>query len=161
MSPPGGHVARDVVEALRRDHRSLEEVLDRFESVGSGDRSEWFDRLRDTLVRHEAAEELAVYPAVRGHAAWLDRVLDDRLAEQAQTHDLIARLESVNTGTGEFRDGLVNLRQAVLDHARREERSVFEFIELEKTADERSEMGRRYERAMHGATPTPSRSGRH
>jgi hemerythrin superfamily protein len=158
----------DIVEALRLDHRSIVDMLRRFESLGAEDRSAWFDRLRQVLVRHEAAEEQTVYPAVGGEAlpdhqgahekqsasggpaASLDQAIDDRLAEQAEAHDLIARLETVNSGTEEFRKDFLRLRGAVLDHVEQEERSVIRFIELDKSLDQRDEMGRHYDRAKHG-----------
>jgi hemerythrin superfamily protein len=155
MKPASRTTGSDVIDVLRADHRSVEQMLSRFESVGAEDRSEWFDQLRDVLVRHEAAEELAVYPAVGGGTSQ-DQILDARLAEQAEVHDLIARLETVNSGTEDFRAGCLILRRAVLDHARREERSVFGLIEVDKSREERSEMGRQYERAMHGAESHPT-----
>lgn len=153
----------DIVETLRQDHRSLVEMLYRFEALGSDDRSEWFDQLRQVLVRHEAAEEQTVYPTVRDdgahqergvsgkRAASHDQVLDDRLAEQAEAHDLIARLETIKSGTEEFRRTFLRLRGAVLDHIQQEDRSVIRFIEQDRSPEERYEMGRHYDRAKHGA----------
>ena len=175
----------DIVEALRQDHRSIEHLLNRFESLGSEDRSEWFDQLRQVVVRHEGAEERTVYPAVRDavseepiashkhtashepavphkhtasqeHSVFQNQALDDRLAEQAEAHDLIARLEIVKSETEEFRKGFLRLRRAVLDHVEQEERTLIRSIEQSKSLEERHEMGRQYERAKHGAPrPTP------
>ena len=156
MRPASQTTGQDVIDVLRADHQSVERMLLRFESVDAEDRSEWFDQLRDVLVRHEAAEELAVYPAVAGGTSQ-DQALDGLLAEQAEVHDLIARLETVNSGTDDFRSGFLVLRRAVLDHAHREERIVFRLIELDKSPEVRSEMGRQYERAMHGAESHPTR----
>lgn len=159
----------EIVEALREEHRSIMGMIDRFESVGAEDRSEWFDQLRQVLVRHEAAEEQTVYPSVRGDAASQgrsssgdrarathDEVLDVRLAEQAEVHDLIARLETVNTGTDRFLREFSRLRGTVLDHVQQEERSIIRFIEQDKSPEERREMGRHYDRAKHGARGSPA-----
>ena len=156
MRPANQTIGQDVIAVLRADHRSVERMLSRFESVDAEDRSEWFDQLRNVLVRHEAAEEQAVYPAVVDGTSG-EQVLAGLLAEQAEVHDLIARLETVNSGTDDFESGFVMLRGAVVDHARREERSIFTLIERDKSEEERSEMGRHYERAMHGAESHPTR----
>ncbi len=89
-----------------------------------------------------------------------DHGLDDRLAEQAGAHDLIARLETVKSETEAFRKGFLRLRRALLDHVEQEERTLIRLIEQSKSLEERHEMGRHYERAKHGARrSTPQTAG--
>lgn len=146
--------AADIVEELRQDHRILKQMLDQFPSVDPLDRSEWFDELREILVRHEAAEDQVVYPVLRGQTASEERMLQHRAAEQARAHDRIARLETVTTGSAEFREELLTLRSEVLDHARLEEESILRLIERDWSQEERRQMGRRYSRAKRGVRAT-------
>lgn len=142
-------MSSDVVDALRADHGSIGRLFERFTRLDGQDRSEWFEHLRSVLVRHEAAEDLAVYPALRGASADQDQILDDRIAEEAMAHDLIASLETVQTGTEEFRRGISRLRRATLAHIEQEELSILLLIEQGKTSSERSEMFQQYERAKN------------
>lgn len=146
--------AADIVDELRQDHRILEQMLDRFPSIEPQDRSEWFDELREGLVRHEAAEDQVVYPGLRGRTASEERMLQHRAAEQAQAHDRIARLEAFTTESAEFRRDFLTLRSEVLDHVRLEEESIFQLIERDRSQEERRQMGRRYSRAKRGVRPT-------
>jgi hemerythrin superfamily protein len=115
----------------------------------------WFHQLRETLVRHEVAEELMVYPVLRRISAAGERTMNTRIEEQKEAEKLLLRLEDMDVRSDGFRDVFLQLRKTVLEHARREEATVFPFIEQEKTLDDRSEMARRFEMAKKLAPTHP------
>ncbi|MCU1660576.1 MAG: hypothetical protein JWR58_641, partial [Pseudonocardia sp.] len=51
----------DVITRISKDHRELEELINKVKSGGS-DKSGAFDRLCAMLLAHEHAEEEKVYP---------------------------------------------------------------------------------------------------
>lgn len=146
--------APDILDLLRRDHQAAQELLGRFESP-AGARDEWFDTVRETLVRHEVAEELVVYPAVRHTGEPGREVLEERLAEQAAATKMLSELETMELGSAEFKEAFLRLRSAVLDHAREEEDTVFPAFDSTKLDRERRFLGERYERAKHAAPSRP------
>jgi hemerythrin superfamily protein len=144
----------DIIDALTRDHREAEQLLGRYEAV-DGHRDEWFANVRESLVRHEVAEELAVYPAVRKAADGSEDMVDSRLDEQAKAEEELSKLESMDIESAEFNHAFTTLRATVLEHAQNEERTVFPVIEASTSADDRQMMGRRYERAKAAAPTHP------
>ena len=118
----------DIVESLRRDHDEARALLGRYDEVSS--REDWFCHLREALVRHEVAEEVAVYPAVR-HTGDPDKeTVDARLDEQRQAErKLLSGLEKMEVGSAEFDEAFLHLREAVSERATSEESTVFPAIE--------------------------------
>ncbi len=155
MGPMRHTVGTDIIDALTQDHRAAEQLLDRFEAIGPERRGAWFDQLRETLVRHEVAEELVVYPALKGRSAAVDKVVEARIDEQAEAEKLLAKLEKMDPREEGFAPPFVKLRRSVLDHAQREEQEIIPFIEEGKTPEERMEMGKRYEKAKRSAPTHP------
>ncbi len=142
--------APDIVDVLRRDHEQAERLLRLFKS-GAGTRADWFDNLRETLVRHEVAEELVVYPAVRHVGDPPVDVVEERLSEQAAAVVLLSELEDQALGSDAFRARFIDLRAAVLDHAHQEERTILPALAATKSEGERRVLGQRYERAKGAA----------
>ena len=143
----------DILESLRRDHEEARTLLSRYDEVG--DRQDWFCHLREALVRHEVAEEVAVYPAIR-HTGDPDKeTVDARLDEQRQAEKLLSGMEKMEVGSPEFSKAFLHLQEAVLEHAASEESTVFFAIESKKSFEQRRMMGERYERAKASAPTHP------
>jgi hemerythrin superfamily protein len=155
MSSARPALRADVVEALGQDHEALERMLNRFEAMDLDHKAPWFAQVREALVRHETAEEFAVYPKLRRISATGDTIIGARLEEHGEAEGLLAHLEDVDPRSDAFREGFSQFRRVALDHARREEATVFRLIEQEKTLQVRSEMARRYETAKKIAPTHP------
>lgn len=143
----------DIMESIRRDHAEARTLLDRYDKVGG--REDWFCHVRESLVRHEVAEELAVYPAIRHSGDPLKEVVDARLGEQRQAEKLLAAMEKMDVGCHEFDEAFTELKAAVLDHAASEESTILPAIEAQKSVEQRRMMGERYERAKAAAPTHP------
>ena len=145
----------DILTLLRRDHEAAESLLQRFDSLGARDRDEYFCEVVHTLVGHEVAEEIVLYPAVRDDGPEGERVAEARLAEQSQAEKLLANMEHDDTSTAAFVTNFTALRRAVLEHAKAEEATVFPLLESSTTSQDRQELGTRYAKAKDRAPTHP------
>jgi hemerythrin superfamily protein len=146
-------MAEDIVTLLKTDHETAKALLQRFDSL-SGDREGYFCEVVHTLVGHEVAEELVLYPIVREIPTG-DAVADSRIAEQAEAEQLLADMESDDPSSVEFIQKFYKLRSAVLEHAEAEESTVFPLLEQNTSTQQRAEMGSRYSKAKDRAPTHP------
>ena len=82
-------MSADVLTMLKQDHQAAEALLRRFDTVEGSQRDGYFCEVVQTLVGHEVAEELVVYPAIRTAPDGV-AVADARLSEQAKAEELLA-----------------------------------------------------------------------
>ena len=144
--PPDG-----VVNLLSQDHQSAEQRLDEFMESDPEARPELFWKLTDELVRHEVAEEVVVYPAVRKLGR--DSIANARIAEQSEAEEQLARMEKLEPSAPEFMAEFTDLRAAVLEHAKREESEVFSLL-ANAPSELQVELGQRYQTAKRAAPTT-------
>jgi hypothetical protein len=117
----------DVVALLTQDHEAIRERLLECEDAMPEDRAALFWELTVELIRHEVAEEVVIYPALRNEPTGAD-VADARRAEEAAAEKQLAHMEKLDPTTEEFVGALRDLRAAVLTHAAREEAEVFPLL---------------------------------
>lgn len=119
----------DVVDLLLAQHAQVEQLF--LLVIGStGDtRREAFDDLVKLLAAHETAEEEVIHPLSRGlPGGGGDAMVDDRLEEERQAKETLRTLIAGGVDADGFETGIILLRDAVLAHARYEER--YEFPQL-------------------------------
>ena len=124
----------DVVGLLMRQHGLIHDLFDEVRTAEGEARREPFARLVRTLAMHEVAEETVVHPVARTTVPGGDGVVDDRLAEEEAAKEQLAGLEELDPAGPEFLGRLDELRLAVLEHARKEER--YEFTKLRDELDD-------------------------
>lgn len=144
----------DVVRLLEEDHRLVEERFAEIEAAGPATRGELFWKLTNDLVRHEVAEEIVVYPALR-EVPGGDQVADARIAEQSEAEQLLAKMEKLDAEGAEFVNDLAKLKAAVLAHAKSEEDTAFAMLLGAVPPDKRVELGLRYVKAKDAAPTHP------
>ncbi|MGH9082705.1 MAG: hemerythrin domain-containing protein [Acidimicrobiales bacterium] len=144
----------DVLVLLVEDHRQVEGVLAQFDTVSVAGRGELFWKLTNELVRHEVAEEIVVYPALRDVPGG-DQVAGSRIAEQSEAEEKLAAMERLDAESAEFADQFITLRSAVLAHARAEESTALPLLADHLPSERLVEMGERYQRAKRGAPTHP------
>lgn len=119
----------DVVDLLLTQHARIEEL---FLLVSGGDgeaRRDAFDQLVRLLAVHETAEEEVIHPLARelpGGGA--DERVDERLAEERAAKEMLRELVDGGVAADGFEAGILLLRDAVLTHARHEERYEFPLL---------------------------------
>ncbi|MFD3330678.1 hemerythrin domain-containing protein [Streptomyces sp. NPDC058701] len=122
----------DVVALLVRQHGQIHSLFDEVRLSDGEDRKDAFDRLVRLLAVHETAEEEVVHPYARGAFDGGDDVVQERLAEENAAKEMLTSLEGMDTSDPKFMPMLLSLRDAVLVHARAEER--YEFALLRRTS---------------------------
>jgi hypothetical protein len=118
--------ADDVVDLLLAQHARIEEQFLLVTGSTGEARRDAFDDLVRLLAVHETAEEEIIHPLVRTlPGAGGDDMVDDRLAEERVAKQTLSTLVDGGVDADGFDTGLLLLRQAVLMHARHEERYEF------------------------------------
>ncbi|MFE0516320.1 hemerythrin domain-containing protein, partial [Streptomyces sp. NPDC058964] len=81
----------NVIEELMTDHREVEEIFGRIESMPDGGKQlrDLVDEVTIELVRHSVAEEQYLYPAVREHVEGGDRLADKELADHGRVETIL------------------------------------------------------------------------
>src|SRR6185437_6140227 len=91
----------DLVSVITQDHNAVRQRLSEFDSASPGSREELFWKLTDQLVRHEVAEQVVVYPALRELPGG-GEVADLRIAEEENAEKLLASMEHLDPTGDEF-----------------------------------------------------------
>jgi hypothetical protein len=118
----------DVVDLLLAQHAAIERLfLLAAGSAGDAKRNA-FNGLVRLLTVHETAEEEVIHPLASTLVDGGEAPIDDRLDEERQAKTMLAALVDAGPDDENFDTALLVLRDAVLVHARREER--YEFTQL-------------------------------
>ncbi|MGW0118591.1 hemerythrin domain-containing protein [Streptomyces sp. NPDC003327] len=121
----------DVVALLVRQHGRIHTLFEEVRTAEGEERTEAFRRLVHLLAVHETAEEEVVHPHARTAFDGGTDVVEERLAEEKAAKEKLSALEDMDTSDPRFMPALLSLRNAVLVHARSEER--YEFAQLRRT----------------------------
>jgi hypothetical protein len=116
----------DVIDLLLVQHARIEELFVLVSGSTGETRREAFEDLVRLLSVHETAEEELIHPLSRTlEAAGGDAMVDDRLAEERAAKETLKALVDGGVEDPGFDAGILLLRDAVLTHARYEERYEF------------------------------------
>lgn len=144
----------DILDLLEEDHHLVEKRLEELSAAGPETRGELFWKLTNDLVRHEVAEEVVFYPALRQLPGG-DAIADPRIGEQSEAEKQLAKMEKLDAQAPEFLRELASLKAAVLDHAKAEEETAFMMLRGAVPVDQRAELGQRYLKAKAVAPTHP------
>lgn len=123
---------RDVVDILLTQHNEIKALFNRIAVAQGEQKRELFYDLVRLLAVHESAEEQIVHPAARkalGENG--DRVVDERLHEEAEAKRVLSDLYDVGVDHPEFNERLARFAEDVVEHATHEENE--EFVHLRRT----------------------------
>lgn len=119
----------DVVDLLLAQHAQIEQLFLLVIGSTGETRRDAFDDLVKLLAAHETAEEEVVHPLARNlPGGGGDAMVDERLDEERQAKETLQTLIAGGVDADGFDTGIILLRDAVLTHARYEER--YEFTQL-------------------------------
>jgi hemerythrin superfamily protein len=149
----------EVVDFLKAQHNLIEDMFDQvLLATDPHAREKPFIALRQLLAVHETAEEMIVHPRVRRESDAGDAVIDARLTEEHESKELLSQIEKLDITSQQFIDEVTKLRDAVLDHAMREEADEFPVLTKELDADDLKRMGTAV-RAAEAIAPTRPHPG--
>ena len=155
--------ADDVVGVMTSQHDRVRALLaELHETVVAvaditGDMAEPFGELVRLLVAHEAAEELVVYPTMKTKLEQ-GRLVEERMAEEHEAKQMLARVEKLAAGFFEFPAALAEFEAKILAHAEQEEKTVFPLLEQGLPADERRALAADFH---YAAAKAPSHAHAH
>ncbi|MBD3579554.1 hemerythrin domain-containing protein [Streptomyces toxytricini] len=151
-------VTEDVVALLMRQHGRIHTLFEEVRAADGEERAAAFRRLVHLLAVHETAEEEVVHPAARSAFDGGGDVVAERLAEEKAAKEKLAALDDMDTSDPRFMPALLSLRDAVLVHARSEER--YEFAQLRRTTPpDRLALMAKAVKAAEAAAPTRPHPG--
>ncbi|MGB8390958.1 hemerythrin domain-containing protein [Mycobacterium sp.] len=132
----------DVVDFLVSQHEQIESLFAETLSASGKAREKAFVELRRLLAVHETAEEEIVHPRAKRKLSDGAAVVEKRLQEEHEAKTVLQKLEKLDVDSEEFTSQLMELRDAVLDHAEHEERDEFTKLGEELSSHELETMGR-------------------
>jgi hemerythrin superfamily protein len=133
----------DVFDVLKQDHTEVEVMLAQLTAGGpNGKRdAELAERLVIAESRHEAAEEMYFWPAVRAHVEGGDQLADQALAQEREGKEILDRLRKCTPEDAEFESLIRSFATAGGVHIAFEEEQVWPKLRQTLTDSERSELG--------------------
>ena len=136
----------DLLAILYRQHADITEALKRVSESKGEERSANFSAAIAFMKQHETAEQQVVRPIIeesdRGEEA------DARNAEEQQADQTIAALSALEVDSFEFDSQFEQLKAAVAAHAEAEEHNEFPVIEISRSVEQRTELGRQFIQAQ-------------
>jgi len=126
--------AHDVVEFLIGQHMQIRDLFTEVEKSTGKARRDAFERLVQLLAVHETAEEQLIHPLVRAGVHGGGDIVGDRLSEEREAKEMLAKLEDVGPDSNQFPLLLAKLRASVLTHAHNEEAYEFRYLRREVAA---------------------------
>lgn len=144
-----------IVDLLSRDHEAAKRLLEEVTNAPAAARGSLFWELVPELVRHEVAEEVVVYPAIRSEAPDGETEVAPRLKEQRAAEELLSSMEKIDPASAEFEKKMTVLHDDVLAHAQAEEEHIFPLLRALEDEQELARLGTRYEKAKASAPTHP------
>jgi hemerythrin superfamily protein len=135
-SPATPGPEEDVVDLLLAQHAQVEQLFLLVIGSTGQTRRDAFDDLVKLLAAHETAEEEVLHPLARTlPGGGGDAMVDERLDEERQAKETLKTLVQGGVDADGFDTGIILLRDAVLAHARHEERYEFPLLRQHVPAD--------------------------
>lgn len=152
---------RDVIEVLTRDHRRVEDMIGTVIALPrqDGRRRYVVAGVITELVRHAAAEERYLYPAVRALVPDGERLAEQKLAEHALTLQAINDLHGLDPADARFDEVFSRLAGRTQAHLQDEENELFPRLAGACDQTTLRDLGTKVERAKKETPVWPSPDG--
>lgn len=138
-----------VIDAIQRDHREVEQMIEVVESASGDVRHRAFEQLAVKLKAHEAAEQSVVHP-LTADAGDADEA-QALQAEESAAAKALRELEGLDVDSPAFEAGFARLKVDVLAHAHEEEHDEHPRLMRDVPADELERRRQMFEDAERDA----------
>jgi len=149
----------DAIELILEDHRTVDELFDRFEAVtdtvDSAEKRELVSQIVRELSIHASIEEQVFYPAVRERLPQGDEVVHESLDEHQAVKELLAAIEDTDPADPKFDERVTMLIREVRHHVEEEERDILPALRAQLGDEAVREMGAAMLRAKETAPTHP------
>lgn len=118
--------APDAITLLKADHRTVEELFEKFEAAKRGDqKARIVQEICTELTIHAKVEELDFYPAAEQVLKDDKDLVDEATVEHASLKWLIAQLEQESPDSELYDAKVIVLKEYVQHHVKEEEKEMF------------------------------------
>ncbi len=148
----------DVFEVLGADHAEVKGILAALEGAGAH-AGELAEQLVIEESKHEAAEEMHFWPAVREHVPGGDQFAETALAQEREGKKLLDKLRKATPGDPGFSELVHKFSEEGLAHIEFEEARVWPALRAALTPEEAAELGKKIESAKESAPTRPHPEG--
>jgi hemerythrin superfamily protein len=116
----------DAIEFLKKDHRVVSQLLDRFEEADGRGKRSIAAQICHALEVHAQIEEEIFYPAARSALQKEEQdLIDEADVEHATVKGLVGRIQSVRPSDDHFEALVTVLGEYVKHHVNEEENELF------------------------------------
>ncbi|MBO0691252.1 MAG: hemerythrin domain-containing protein [Acidimicrobiaceae bacterium] len=147
----------DVFEVLKQDHNDLEDMLARL--TASGPQGTEHINLAEKLVieesKHEAAEEMYLWPAVRQYVPGGDQLTNEALRQEHEGKQVLDQLRKTAPVEGLFEELIHKFARAGREHIAFEEEHVWPKLRLTLPLAEQKALGRKIQEAKDKGPTRP------
>jgi hemerythrin superfamily protein len=136
----------DAIELLKKQHREVEELFEKFEKTGDGavkTRMQLFTRIADNFAAHAVIEEKLFYPSV--YVGPTEDKLREAVEEHLSAKRVIADLLDLEPSDEQFKAKMKVLQELVEHHVEEEEESLFPSVRKLLSKQELDAMGEQME----------------
>jgi hemerythrin superfamily protein len=132
---------------IRLDHNKVNTIFTEIGATKDPQKlQEYFGQLYKDLLTHAQAEEEVVYPRVRSFYG--DRDTQELYDEQAEMRRLLDDIKATDPNSAdEFRSKVKHLMDAVGDHIRQEESTLFAAIDRNCSTEQKEQMATEFKAA--------------
>jgi hypothetical protein len=154
-----------VFDVLSRDHQEVKQMLAELESGPTASGGASPDQLAQRKARaqalvieesrHEAAEQMYFWPAVRGRVPGGGKLADQAIDQEQEGAEVLNMLDQADASDPEFESLLGEFIAAARDHITYEEDQVWPKLRASLSEAEASELGGQIEQAKKTAPTRP------
>ncbi len=136
----------NIQDVIRMDHSKVNILFtELLQSNDSQKIQEYFGQIYKDLTAHAEAEEEVVYPRVRSFYGQNDT--QELFDEQAEMKRMLEEIKALNPSTSQFKDKVKQLMDAVGDHIRQEESTMFAAIRNNLSSNQTEQMATQFKAA--------------
>jgi hemerythrin-like domain-containing protein len=124
----------NAIELLKRQHRQIQELFERFERAQGPEQQSIADAIADKVAVHSAIEEQHFYPATR--TARTEEFLREAVEEHLSAKRVIADILDSSPSDPQFHAKVKVLKEQIERHVREEEGELFPKVQKLFSKDE-------------------------
>ena len=155
----------EVFDVLSRDHAEAKQLLAELESgptastgASTSDLSQRKKMVEQLVIaesKHEAVEEMYLWPAVRDNVPDGDKLADTAIEQEQEGKEVLDKLDKLDANAPDFEKLVRLFIRAAREHISYEETQAWPALRTTLTAEEANELGRKIEQAKKSAPTRP------
>jgi len=150
-------MAQNVIEILKQEHEMVLSQLSELSSIGTSNREQKYNSMKENLIPHMIGEEKSLYPKLEEDSDMRDMALES-IEEHNAVKTLLSQLDGASASEEDvWVAKLKVIEENVEHHISEEEEKIFPQMQQKMSSDELSSIGSSYEQAKKSAMPMAAR----